>query len=122
MSKKTMILGASTNPGRYSFIAANMLTEYQHEIVPLGQKKGKVADVEILDLMEKPIVENVDTITMYMGAERQKPFYEYIKSIRPKRVIFNPGAENQELRDLLAKNDIESENACTLVLLRAGLY
>lgn len=122
MSKKTVILGASTNPDRYSFIAANMLSEYNHEIVPLGQKKGKVAQIDILDLAEKPTIGNVDTVTMYMGAERQKPFYDYIISLMPNRVIFNPGAENRELSNMLLENNIKFENACTLVLLRAGLY
>ncbi|MBL6444808.1 CoA-binding protein [Fulvivirga sp. 29W222] len=120
--KKTAIIGATTNPGRYAYMAAQLLTEYGHEIVPIGIKKGEVFDKQILDIREKPQVEGIDTITMYLGPQNQPEWYAYILSLRPKRIIFNPGTENHELERLAHKQGIETEEACTLVMLRVGNY
>ena len=119
-SKKTLVLGASSNPDRYSFIAINRLRNYNHPTVAIGRKKGKVGDIEI-DMDKKPI-EDVDTITLYLNAANQKQYYDYILSLKPKRIIFNPGAENDELYDLASKNGIKPMEACTLVLLSTGQY
>ncbi len=118
--KKTLVLGASTNPSRYSYLAINKLVAHQHPVVAIGRKNGKVAGVEI-DTEKKPF-ENIDTITLYLNEFHQKEYYDYILSLRPKRLIFNPGAENDELFDLAKKNGIEPEEACTLVLLSIGQY
>ncbi len=119
---KTVIIGATTNPSRYAYIAAQMLTEYKHEIVPIGIKKGKVQGVEILNLREKPPVENVHTVTLYIGPQNQPEWYDYIISLKPKRILFNPGTENLEFQIKAQKQGIETEEACTLVLLRTGAY
>src|SRR5215217_7380988 len=119
-SKKTLVLGASSNPERYSYIAINRLRKYNHPTVAIGRRKGKVGDIDI-DMEKKPI-EGVDTITLYLNAANQKQYYDYILSLKPKRIIFNPGAENDELYDLARQHGIQSMEACTLVLLSTGQY
>jgi len=119
-SKKTVVLGATTDPSRFAYKAANMLTQYGHEIVPVGIKKGEVAGKEILN--GKPEIEDVDTVTLYVGPQNQKDLYDYIFSLKPKRIIFNPGTENDELISLAKQHNIEPVIACTLVLLSIGRY
>jgi predicted CoA-binding protein len=122
MKKKTVIIGATTNPGRYAYLAADMLTEYQHEIVPLGIRKGIVFGKEIIDIRTKPKLTDVDTVTLYIGPHRQPEWYDYILSLRPRRIIFNPGTENEELERLAGEKGIEILEACTLVMLRSNQY
>ena len=120
MVKKTLIIGASPNPSRYAYLAANMLKSKGHEIVNVGIKKGEVAGVEI----EGPgnIHSDIHTITLYIGPRLQDQYYDYILQTNPKRVVFNPGTENGELESLLKTNGIEPVEACTLVLLSTGQY
>lgn len=118
--KKTLVLGASQNPARYSYLAINKLRSHQHPVVAIGRKKGKVLDVEI-DTEKKP-VDTVDTVTLYLNPTHQKEYYDYILSLQPKRIIFNPGAENDELYNLAKTNGIQPMEACTLVLLSTGQY
>lgn len=99
-----------------------MLNEHGHELVPVGIKKGAVAGKEILDLKSKPAIAGVDTITLYIGPQNQPEWYDYILSLKPKRIIFNPGTENHELEKLAQAQNIETEEACTLVLLSTGQY
>lgn len=122
MSKKTIILGASTNPGRYSYLAAEMLTEYGHEIVPVGLRKGLVAGHDIVDIRSWPAVEGVDTVTLYIGPAHQEGLLDYLTRLKPRRVIFNPGTENLPLERALEKSGISVLEACTLVMLRSGQY
>ena len=118
--KKTLVLGASLNPSRYSNLAINRLVAYNHPVEAIGLKKGVVAGVEIVT--ENVPFENIDTITLYLNPQRQQPFYDYIVSLQPKRVIFNPGTENPELYSILKKNNIKAEIACTLVLFGTNQY
>lgn len=120
--KKTVIIGASPNPARYAFEAANMLKNYGHEFVPLSIKRGEVLGKEILDIRTKPWVAEVHTITVYVRAELQSDFFEYFVALNPKRVIFNPGTENELLAKQLEAHGIEVEFSCTLVMLRTGQY
>jgi len=122
MNKKTVIIGATTNPSRYAYLAAGMLTEYNHEIVPIGLKKGEVYGKQILLINERPVVKDVDTVTLYIGPQHQGEHYDYILSLKPKRVIFNPGTENEEFEKLLADAGTETLQACTLVMLRSNQY
>jgi uncharacterized protein len=122
MSKKTVIIGATTNPTRYAYLAAGMLSEYKHEIVPVGIKKGEVYGKQILSITERPEVIDVDTVTLYIGPQHQPEHYEYILSLKPKRIIFNPGTENEEFEKLVEEAGTEALEACTLVLLRSGQY
>ncbi len=120
--KKTVIIGASTNPSRYSFLAADNLVSKGHNIVPVGIRRGSVQGKEILDIRTKPAIEDVDTVTMYIGPRHQPEWYDYILSLNPRRVIFNPGTENPELERLLMERGIQFLEACTLVMLRTGQY
>lgn len=118
--KKTLILGASTNPARYSYLVANKLARKGYPIVNVGRKKGEVAGVTI----EAPeqIHDDIDTITVYVGPQNQEPYLEYIEKTKPKRVIFNPGAENAAFSEKLRSQGIEAVEACTLVMLNTGQY
>ena len=120
--KKTVVFGATDNPSRFAYKAANMLIDYQHEMVPVGIKKGKVAGQEILDLRQKPEIDNVDTITLYVGPQNQTEWYEYIIGLKPKRIIFNPGTENDTLIEMAENAGISTVEDCTLVMLRNGRY
>lgn len=120
MSKKTLVLGASENPARYSNIAINRLTAYKHPVVAIGRRIGHVAGVDIIK--DTPEMDDIDTITLYLNPTNQLPYHDYILSLKPKRVIFNPGTENTELEDKLKANDIEPIEACTLVMLSTGQY
>lgn len=119
-NKKTLVLGASENPTRYSNIAINRLTASNHAVVAIGQKEGEVAGVKI-QTKQVPFT-NVDTVTLYLNPQRQRDYYNYIISLQPKRVIFNPGTENPELYQLLRANGIGVEVACTLVMLATNQY
>ena len=118
--KKTVVLGASDNPARYSYLAVNKLRAFNHPVVAIGKKEGKVADVEVIK--EQPVITDVDTVTLYLNAQNQQQYYDYILSLHPKRIIFNPGAENEELEKLAAENGIKPLEACTLVMLSTGQY
>jgi predicted CoA-binding protein len=122
MAKKTVIIGATPDRSRYAYLAAQMLSEYNHEIVPLSIKKGEVFGTKILDLREKPPIKDVDTVTLYIGTRNQPEWYDYILSLRPKRIIFNPGTENDELEKLAEAQGIETVEGCTLVMLRSLQY
>lgn len=119
-NKKTLVIGASPNASRYSHRAALELSHYKHPIHLLGLRNGEIAGVPI-DTFPEPY-ENIDTVTLYLNSTNQIPYYKYILSLKPKRVIFNPGAENDELASLLKKHNIEPLNACTLVMLSIGNY
>lgn len=119
-NKKTLVIGASTNPERYAYKAANALVKHGYEIENLGTKNGLVAGKEILQGM--PTLENIHTITLYIGAAHQPPMYDYFMQLKPKRIIFNPGTENPEFQKLAKLAGIEVLEACTLVLLASGQY
>jgi predicted CoA-binding protein len=118
--KKTLIIGATTNASRYAYLAANKLTSKGHQIVNIGIKEGEVAGVPI----EKPNIpyQDIDTVTLYIGIDLQPNYYNYILDTKPKRVIFNPGTENESFAQKLQANGIEPIEACTLVMLNTGQY
>lgn len=120
MGKKTVVLGASTNPNRYSYLAVNKLTSFKHPVVAVGRKEGNIGSIDIVP--GTPQQEEVDTVTLYLNPTNQKPYYDYILSLKPKRIIFNPGTENYELEELAEKQGIETLEACTLVMLSTGQY
>ena len=114
---KTLIIGASNNPERYSYLAAEKLLAYEHEIELIGKRPDVVFGKTINT--EKKEFEDIDTVTMYISDKFQPEYYEYIVSLNPRRVIFNPGTENHPSG---IQNDIHVEEACTLVLLGSGQY
>ena len=117
---KTLVLGASPNPSRVSNQAVHRLLRAGHEPVPVGIRAGEIASIPIQ--LGNPAVEDVHTITLYMNPRRQEPLYDYILSLRPQRIIFNPGTENPALARLAHEQGIEVEVACTLVMLSLGVY
>lgn len=118
--KKTVVLGASPNPSRYSNRAVKRLVSNGYDAVPVGVRNGIIQGIDIIT--ETPFIRNVHTITLYLNPERQQPHYDYILSLQPERIIFNPGTENPELMRLAKEKGIEVEVACTLVLLAVGEY
>lgn len=120
MNFKTLVLGASLKVDRYSNKAINSLVNHDVETVAFGLRKGVVAGVEIET--ERVDFKNIHSITLYLNPQRQKEYYDYLLSLNPKRVIFNPGTENEELMKILVENNISYEIACTLVMLSIGNY
>ena len=118
--KKTIVLGASENPERYSFLAVQRLTKYHHPVIAIGKKIGMIGEVPIIT--NHPAEKEVDTVSLYLNPTLQKEYYPYILSLHPKRIIFNPGTENDELADLAKQNGIQVLEACTLVMLNTGQY
>ncbi|MBI1184563.1 CoA-binding protein [bacterium] len=117
--RKTLVLGASEKPTRFSHKAALRLLENGEEILLLGKKPGEIAGKPIETTWPK---DNLHTITLYLNPMHQKQYYRQIIDSQPKRVIFNPGTENQELEAQLKAKDIYFEHACTLVLLATSQY
>lgn len=117
---KTVVIGASENPERYSNRAVNSLLNHGKEVVALGLREGEIRGVKIQT--GQPVISDVDTVTMYVGPANQSGWYDYILSLKPKRIIFNPGAENPEFEKLATENGIEVVEACTLVMLSIGNY
>lgn len=120
MKNVTLVIGASLNPNRYSNIAIKRLRDKGIPTSALGLREGKVLDVVIDN--KRIQYKNIDTITLYLNPKRQESYYDYIIELKPRRVIFNPGTENLEFVKLLKENNIESEIACTLVLLSTNQY
>jgi predicted CoA-binding protein len=119
-NKKTLVLGASSNEERYSYKAVTKLLAHGYEVIPLGIKAGKIGETEILT--ERKIYPDIHTVSLYIGPNNQKEWFDYILSLHPKRIIFNPGTENLEFQNLAEQNGVEAIEACTLVLLSIGNY
>jgi predicted CoA-binding protein len=118
--KKTLVIGASLNKARYSYLAIIKLLHFGNQVVAIGNIKGEVNGVEIIT--EKKKFSNIHTVTLYLNPKVQKEYYDYIISLHPKRVIFNPGTENPEFYQILKNHKIDYEVACTLVLLSTNQY
>ncbi len=119
-SRKTVVIGASPNPERYAYLAVQRLRRMGHEVVAVGLRPGRVADVELQT--GRPAVTDVDTVTLYVGPQHQPAWRDYILGLNPKRIIFNPGTENAALERDAQAQGIETEEACTLVMLASGTY
>ena len=120
MNKKTLVLGASLKPNRYSNYAIQRLVASNVETVAFGLRKGTISGIDIdTELLS---YKGIHTVTLYLNPKRQNPYYDYIISLKPERVIFNPGTENPEFFSILKENNINFEAACTLVLLATNQY
>lgn len=119
-AKKTVVLGASGNPSRYSYLAIRKLTAHHHPVVAIGKRKSEVSGVPI-ETDHIPVAE-VDTVTLYLNPKNQQKYYEYILDLKPRRIIFNPGTENDELISQAEQMGIECVMGCTLVMLSTGQY
>jgi uncharacterized protein len=120
--RPTLVLGASDNPERTSFTAVQMLRAHGVPVYALGLRAGRIADVQVQKDPALLVLPQLDTVTLYMGAPRQVPFYPYLLGLHPRRLIFNPGAENPELKALAEAQGIECVEACTLVMLHFGQF
>ena len=117
---KTLVIGASLKSHRYSNMAIQKLVQAGQDVVAIGLREGEVAGVSIKT--DKVLFKNIDTVTLYLNPQRQVAYYDYIISLKPRRVIFNPGTENMEFVSLLQEHGIFAEIACTLVLLSMNQY
>ncbi len=120
MTGRTLVIGASENPERYSNKAIRMLRRYNYEVVALGNRAGQIDDVPIET--EKILFSSIDTVTLYVGPQNQEELFLYVSKLRPRRVIFNPGTENPDFYLFLEQLGIEVVEACTLVLLSTGQF
>lgn len=118
--KKTLVLGSSENPERYSYLATSRLRAHEHPVVGVGLKPGKIGDSLIQT--EFPSEHDIDTVTLYMSAKNQEPYLNQIIDLEPKRIIFNPGTENPVLEQMAEAKGIETVHGCTLVMLSTGQY
>ena len=119
-NKPTVVIGASPNTDRYSYKATISLQQHNHTVYPIGIRNGKINDLDIIT--NKRTLENIDTVTLYVGPDNQPAWFDYIFSLNPKRIIFNPGTENPEFEALAISKGIEVLDACTLVLLSINQY
>lgn len=120
MTKKTLVIGASDDPSRYSYLAVQQLVKHGQPVIALGKHNGQVDGVPIIT--EPPADTDFDTVTLYINPARQKDYYAYVLALKPKRLLFNPGAENEEFATMAAGAGIQPMEACTLVLLATGQY
>ena len=119
MGKKVLVVGASENPSRYSNKAILKINENGYKVFAFGNRHGKVMGIEISTEFPKT---EIDTLTLYLSSKNQKQYYNNIINLNPKRIIFNPGAENEELSNIARKKSIQVLNACTLVMLSIGVF
>lgn len=120
--KKTLVVGATTDPSRYAYLAAKMLSEKGIDFIPIGIKKGEVFGQEIVDLRTKPELKDIHTITLYIGPAHQQEWIDYLIALAPKRIVFNPGTENPDFFDKAAAAGIDALHGCTLVMLTTGQF
>lgn len=121
-TKETIVvLGASNNPARTSYMATRFLDNKGFNLVAVSNKKGNIGNLIIQDDSTLADIHHVDTITVFLNAERQKKYYDSIVSMHPKRIIFNPGTENPELAKLALKHNIQVVSGCTIALLTSGV-
>ena len=120
MGKDTVVIGASVSEEKYGYKATVSLKNHGHKVYPIGIKAGTIQGLDIIT--DKPVIQNVDTVTLYVGAQNQEGWKDYIFSLKPKRLIFNPGTENSVLEAEAKEKGIETIEACTLVMLSIGNY
>lgn len=118
--KKTLVIGASENKERYSNLAVRKLLAHNHPVVAIGKKTGLIENTAIIT--EHKPMDDIDTVTLYLNPVNQQPYYDYILSLKPNRIIFNPGTENEELESMAREKGIKTMEACTLVLLSTDQY
>ena len=117
---KTLVVGASPNPQRYSYKAVRLLKINDYEVIPLGIRDGEIEGLKIIK--GKPDLKGIHTVTMYIGPARQSEYIDYLLSLNPKRIIFNPGTENPEFISSAEQQGVETVQNCTLVMLNTGIF
>ena len=117
---RTLIIGASTNKDRYSYKVIRKLRKLNFDVYALGLYEGEIMDVKI---RTQPLnFKNIHTVSIYLRSQNQFQYLNYLLKLKPKRVIFNPGSENEVLTNKLKEKKISCENSCTLVLLSTNQY
>lgn len=117
---RTLVLGASNKPGRFSYLAIKSLVSHNVDVFAIGARTGNVDGVEIIT--QKIEIDNIHTVTLYLNSKNQTSYIDYIIGLKPKRIIFNPGTENSELLTKARENNIDIVFDCTLVMLKNGSY
>ncbi len=117
---KTVVLGASPNHSKFSYKCIKSLLRHGYDAVPVGKKGGQIEGMDILT--GQPEIEDVHTISLYLNASKQVEYYDYILSLNPKRIIFNPGTHNQDFIDRVKEQGIEVKSDCALLMLNSGTY
>jgi len=117
---KTLVFGASTKPDRYAFKAITRLRQSGYPVIAIAKRPGKVADVDFM--IGEPELDGVHTITLYVSPKYISPHIDYLISLKPKRIIFNPGTENPNFAQKVQTAGILTIDACTLVMLSIGVY
>ena len=120
MSKSTLVIGASLKESRYSNICVKTLVSGKFPVTAIGLREGSIDEIHVQSGF--PELQNIHTVTLYLGSENQKSWYNYILKLNPERVVFNPGAENQEFEDMLSNAGIEVIEGCTIVMVKGGTY
>jgi predicted CoA-binding protein len=115
-----VVLGAAEKPEKYSCKAVKNLDRNGFDVVAVGFKPGYIKDIEIRT--GTPDIADVDTVLLYLGEKKQQEFYDYVIGLNPRRVIFNPGAENPEFQDMLKENGVEVVRDCALVMISTGSF
>lgn len=121
MKEVVAVLGASENPERYSYQAFQLLRKYGHKAIPVNPRLASLEGVKVYPNLAS-IEEKIDTLTVYLSPDKSSSMEKEILNLRPKRIIFNPGAENPSLEEICSKAGIDVERACTLVLLRTNQF
>jgi predicted CoA-binding protein len=119
-NKKTLVMGASSNPERYSYLAIKSLLSHGHHVEGIGRKNEEVLGVQVHK--EPQQFDHIHTVTLYLNPNNQRPYYDYIITLKPQRIIFNPGTENAEFQSIAQSAGIQTIAACTLVMLSTGQY
>jgi predicted CoA-binding protein len=120
MSKSTLVIGASLKENRYSNICVKTLVSGKFPVTAIGLREGSIDEIQVQSGF--PELHNIHTVTLYLGPENQKSWYNYILKLNPERVVFNPGTENQEFEDMLSKSGIEVIEGCTIVMVKGGTF
>lgn len=120
-SEKILLLGASQNPGRTSYMAARYLFNRGFHLLAVGPRKGRIDQIELYDDSVLQTMPHADTVTVFLQPDRQRKYYQAILDMKPRRIIFNPGTENPELAQLAGRNNIQVVQGCTIAMLASGL-
>ena len=121
MLKTTLVLGASPNPDRVAYQAVKSLKKKDIPFIAIGKKSYEDTEMKIITGMPSDIGQ-IHTITLYLGPPNQVEYYDYLISLHPKRIIFNPGTVNHELAKIASDNGIEVVEGCMLVMLKTGQF
>ncbi len=115
------VIGASNKPQRYSFQAVKLLLEHSHQVFPVHRRVKEIDGLSVYADV-KDIAQPIDTVTLYVSADISTRLMEDLLALSPRRIIFNPGAENSALKDKADAAGIETVEGCTLVMLRTGQF